>query len=492
MEKPTSVAVRKMDYEAIIGLEVHAELLTASKMFCGCSAKFGAPPNQNTCPVCLGLPGALPVLNRRAVEFAVRAGLATNCRIELFSRWARKNYFYPDLPKGYQISQYELPICVGGWLTLNTEEGEKRIRLARIHMEEDTGKNIHDAQVDASLVDFNRSGVPLLEIVSEPDMRTPQEASAYLRKLRQILQYLEICDGNMEEGSFRCDANVSVRPRGSEALGTKVEIKNMNSFRHVERAIEFEIGRQVRALREGEPLVQETRLWDPEREVTRSMRTKEYAHDYRYFPEPDLPPVRLNREWIEAIRQSLPELPDARRSRFVQQYGLPAYDAEVLTSRRDLADYFEAVVASGASPKAASNWVMGDILRVVRERELDRQLRIDQWPVAPNFLAQLIQLIESGTISGKIGKTVFARMLETNRAPEEIVRTEGLVQITDEGALLSEIQQVLAENPDKVAQYRSGKEKLFGFFVGQVMKRTAGKANPQKVNELLRSLLESS
>ncbi|GBD26405.1 Aspartyl/glutamyl-tRNA(Asn/Gln) amidotransferase subunit B [bacterium HR30] len=492
MEKPTSVAVRKMDYEAIIGLEVHAELLTASKMFCGCSAKFGAPPNQNTCPVCLGLPGALPVLNRRAVEFAIRAGLATNCRIELFSRWARKNYFYPDLPKGYQISQYELPICVGGWLTLDTEEGEKRIRLARIHMEEDTGKNIHDAQVDASLVDFNRSGVPLLEIVSEPDMRTPQEASAYLRKLRQILQYLEICDGNMEEGSFRCDANVSVRPRGSEALGTKVEIKNMNSFRHVERAIEFEIGRQVRALREGEPLVQETRLWDPEREVTRSMRTKEYAHDYRYFPEPDLPPVRLNREWIEAIRQSLPELPDARRSRFVQQYGLPAYDAEVLTSRRDLADYFEAVVASGASPKAASNWVMGDILRVVRERELDRHLRIDQWPVAPNFLAQLIQLIESGTISGKIGKTVFARMLETNRAPEEIVRTEGLVQITDEGALLSEIQQVLAENPDKVAQYRSGKEKLFGFFVGQVMKRTAGKANPQKVNELLRSLLESS
>lgn len=481
-----------MDYEAIIGLEVHAELLTASKMFCGCSAKFGAPPNQNTCPVCLGLPGALPVLNRRAVEFAIRAGLATNCRIELFSRWARKNYFYPDLPKGYQISQYELPICVGGWLTLDTEEGEKRIRLARIHMEEDTGKNIHDAQVDASLVDFNRSGVPLLEIVSEPDMRTPQEASAYLRKLRQILQYLEICDGNMEEGSFRCDANVSVRPRGSEALGTKVEIKNMNSFRHVERAIEFEIGRQVRALREGEPLVQETRLWDPEREVTRSMRTKEYAHDYRYFPEPDLPPVRLNREWIEAIRQSLPELPDARRSRFVQQYGLPAYDAEVLTSRRDLADYFEAVVASGASPKAASNWVMGDILRVVRERELDRHLRIDQWPVAPNFLAQLIQLIESGTISGKIGKTVFARMLETNRAPEEIVRTEGLVQITDEGALLSEIQQVLAENPDKVAQYRSGKEKLFGFFVGQVMKRTAGKANPQKVNELLRSLLESS
>lgn len=489
MEHPASIVVKIMRYEAVIGLEVHAELLTASKMFCGCSAKFGAPPNQNTCPVCLGLPGALPVLNRRAVEFAIRAGLAVNCRIELFSRWARKNYFYPDLPKGYQISQYELPVCVGGWIAIDGEGGEKHIRLARIHMEEDTGKNIHDAESDASLVDFNRSGVPLLEIVSEPDISSAQEASAYLRKLRQILQYLEICDGNMEEGSFRCDANVSVRPRGSQALGTKVEIKNMNSFRHVERAIEFEIRRQSHALEEGESIVQETRLWDPEREVTRSMRTKEYAHDYRYFPEPDLPPLRLDPAWIEEIRASLPELPDARRARFVRDYGLPSYDADVLTARRDLAEYYEAVVACGVAPKAASNWVMGDILRVVRERGLDRELRIQQWPVPASDLAALIQLIERGTISGKIAKTVFERMVATNQPPADIVRQEGLVQITDEQALAKEIERVLADNPDKVAEYRAGKEKLFGFFVGQIMKRTGGKANPQKVNELLRSLL---
>ncbi|GIW42912.1 MAG: aspartyl/glutamyl-tRNA(Asn/Gln) amidotransferase subunit B [Candidatus Binatia bacterium] len=478
-----------MDYEAVIGLEVHAELLTASKMFCGCSAKFGAPPNENTCPVCLGLPGSLPVVNRRAVEFAIRAGLATNCRVELFSRWARKNYFYPDLPKGYQISQYELPICVGGWIAIDTPDGEKRVRLVRIHMEEDTGKNIHDAQTDASLVDFNRSGVPLLEIVSEPDMRTAQEASAYLRKLRQILQYLGICDGNMEEGSFRCDANVSVRPHGAVKLGTKVEIKNMNSFRHVERAITFEIQRQVQALEEGETIVQETRLWDPDREVTRSMRSKEYAHDYRYFPEPDLPPVRLDPRWIEEIRGSLPELPDARRARFIREYGIPTYDADVLTSRRDLADYFEAVVRHGVPAKAASNWVMGDILRVVRERGLDRELYVECWPIAPEHLAGLIALIESGEISGKIAKTVFDRMLTTGRPPGEIVRSEGLVQITDENQLVTQIQQVLREHEDKVAEYRSGKDKLFGFFVGQVMKRTQGKANPQKVNELLRALL---
>ncbi|MCX8071426.1 MAG: Asp-tRNA(Asn)/Glu-tRNA(Gln) amidotransferase subunit GatB [Candidatus Binatia bacterium] len=481
-----------MEYEAVIGLEVHAELLTASKMFCGCSAKFGAPPNENTCPVCLGLPGSLPVLNRRAVEFAIRAGLATNCKIQLFSRWARKNYFYPDLPKGYQISQYELPICVAGWIPIDTAQGEKRIRLARIHMEEDTGKNIHDAYSEASLVDFNRSGVPLLEIVSEPDMRSPQEAGAYLRKLRQLLQYLEICDGNMEEGSFRCDANVSVRPKGVETLGTKVEIKNMNSFRHVERAIEFEFSRQVRALNDGEPIVQETRLWDPDREVTRPMRSKEYAHDYRYFPEPDLPPVRLDAAWVESIRASLPELPDARRVRFVESYNLPIYDAEVLTSRRDLAEYFEAVVASGAPPKAASNWIMGELLRVIREQGLDRDLRIQRWPVSPEHLAELIHLIDRGEISGKIAKTVFERMLTSNRTPRDIVQREGLVQITDDEALRSEIRSLLSEHPDKVAQYRAGKEKLFGFFVGQLMKRTEGRANPQKVNEILRELLQEN
>ena len=481
-----------MKYEAIIGLEVHAELLTASKMFCGCSASFGAPPNENTCPVCLGMPGSLPVLNRRAVEFAVRLGLATNCRIALISRWARKNYFYPDLPKGYQISQYELPICTAGWISVETDSGEKQVRLTRIHMEEDTGKNIHDVENDASLVDFNRSGVPLLEIVSEPDLRTPQEASGYLRKLRQILQYLEICDGNMEEGSFRCDANVSIRPAGSNRLGTKVEIKNMNSFRHVERAIEYEIKRQIQAVQDGEAIVQETRLWDPDREITRSMRSKEYAHDYRYFPEPDLPPVHLEPAWIEEIRASLPELPDARRARLVTGYQLPAYDAEVLTSRRDLADYFEAVVKAGAPPKAASNWVMGDILRVIRERGLDRTLRISDWPVPPDHLAELIQLVARGDISGKIAKTVFERMLGGGGRPAEIVAAEGLVQITDDAALRREIEGVLAENADKVADYRAGKEKLLGFFVGQVMKRTGGKANPQKVNELLLELLRSA
>lgn len=478
-----------MNYEAVIGLEVHAELLTTSKMFCGCSAKFGGPPNQNTCPVCLGLPGSLPVLNRRAVEFAIRAGIATHCRIELFSRWARKNYFYPDLPKGYQISQYELPICVGGWISIPTEEGEKRVRLVRIHMEEDTGKNIHDAQADASLVDFNRSGVPLLEIVSEPDIRSPSEASAYLRKLRQILQYLEICDGNMEEGSFRCDANVSVRPRGSREFGTKVEIKNMNSFRHVERAIEYEVGRQIRAIVDGEAIVQETRLWDPEREVTRSMRSKEYAHDYRYFPEPDLPPVRIDQSWVAGIEASLPELPDARRDRFLRDYQLPAYDAEVLTARRDVAEYFEAVVAAGAPAKAASNWVMGDILRVLRERGLDRWLRITQWPVPPDSLAELIGLVDSGRISGKMAKNVFERVLAEGGRPAEIVAAHGMVQLTDDATLRSEIAAVLAANPEKVSEYRAGKEKLFGFFVGQVMKRTEGKANPHKVNELLRSIL---
>ena len=480
-----------MDYEAVIGLEVHAEMLTQSKIFCGCSAKFGAAPNENVCPLCLGLPGVLPVLNRRVVEFAIKAGLATHCAIAPLSRWARKNYFYPDLPKGYQISQYELPICLEGRIDIEIDGDTRPVRLTRIHMEEDTGKNIHDQHGDASLVDYNRCGVPLLEIVSEPDIRTPAEAGAYLRKLRQILQYLEVCDGNMEEGSFRCDANVSVRPRGTEALGTKAEVKNMNSFRAVEKAIEHEIERQIDLLRHGERVVQETRLWDPDREETRSMRSKESAHDYRYFPDPDLLPLEVSREWVETVRAAMPELPDARRARFVAEHGLPPYDAEVLTARKDIADYFETAVRVHANPKALSNWVMGDVLRIVRERKLDEALVIRDWPVAPAHLAAMVKLIDDDTISGKIAKTVFEQMVATGQAPDAIVADQGLSQVSDSGAIDAAIAAVLDANADKVAEYRAGKDKLFGFFVGQVMKATQGKANPGKVNELLKQRLDA-
>ena len=479
-----------MDYEAVIGLEVHAELLTESKVFCPCSAKFGAPPNQNTCPVCLGMPGALPVLNRKVVEFAIRAGLAAQCEIAHYSRWARKNYFYPDLPKGYQISQYELPLCLHGHIEIETNGAAKRVHLTRIHMEEDTGKNIHDAHGDASLVDFNRCGVPLLEIVSEPEIRSAAEAGAYLRKLRAILQYLEICDGNMEEGSFRCDANVSVRPRGATQFGTKVEIKNMNSFRAVERAIDYELKRQADVLNEGGRLLQETRLWDPDREVTRPMRSKEFADDYRYFPDPDLLPLLVSDEWIDAVRRSLPELPDARRRRFVRDYGLPDYDADVLTMRKDVADYFEAAVRSYArNPKAISNWVMGDVLRIIKERKLDNALVIHDWPLPPERLAALVELLDAGEISSKIAKAVFEEMVNTGKTPVQIVAEQGLTQISDETAILTAVDAVIAANAAKVAEYRSGKEKLFGFFVGQAMKATQGKANPQKLNELLKARL---
>ncbi len=478
-------------YEAVIGLEVHAELLTRSKIFCGCSAAFGAPPNANTCPVCLGMPGVLPVLNRRVVEFAIRAGLAAHCTIAPRSRWARKNYFYPDLAKGYQISQYELPICEGGWLDVRVGGTTKRVRLTRIHMEEDTGKNIHDAHGSESLVDFNRSGVPLLEIVSEPDIATPAEAGAYLRTLRSIVQYLGICDGNMEEGSFRCDANVSVRKRGATKLGVKAEVKNMNSFRAVEKAIAYEIARQTRTLDDGGTVVQETRLWDADREETRSMRSKESAHDYRYFPDPDLPPLLVSEHLVEEVRRAMPELPDARRARFVAALGLPEYDAEVLTSRRDVADYFEAVVAAHPNAKAASNWVMGDVLRLVRERKLDDALTITDWPVAPAALGELIALIDEGAISGKIAKTVFEEMVASGASPRTIVVERGLTQVSDEAPILAAIDQILTANPDKVAEYRAGKEKLLGFFIGQVMKATGGKANPPLVNRLLTEKLRS-
>jgi aspartyl-tRNA(Asn)/glutamyl-tRNA(Gln) amidotransferase subunit B len=475
--------------EAVIGLEVHAELLTRSKIFCGCAAAFGAPPNTNVCPVCLGMPGVLPVLNRRVVEFAIRAGLAAHCMIAPSSVFARKNYFYPDIPKGYQISQYELPICTQGWLEVPVDGGTKRVGLTRIHMEEDTGKNVHDAHASDSLVDFNRSGVPLLEIVSEPDLRTPAEAGAYLRTLRSILQYLEICDGNMEEGSFRCDANVSVRPAGSTTFGTKVEIKNMNSFRAVEKALAYEIARQEQALAEDERILQETRHWDADREITRSLRSKESAHDYRYFPDPDLLPLVLDPAWIDEIRRTMPELPAERRARFARDLGLSAYDADVLTQRKDVADYFEAGIAAGAPPKDMANWVQTEILRMVRDAKLDQALVIRDWPVSAAQLAKLIRLVADGAVNRNMAKSLLPRLVGTDQDPEALVRAEGLAQVTDRGALETAVREVVTRNPEQVAQFRAGKEKVLGFFVGQVMKATGGKANAQLVQELLRAAL---
>jgi aspartyl-tRNA(Asn)/glutamyl-tRNA(Gln) amidotransferase subunit B len=482
-----------MNYEPVIGLEVHAQLLTESKIFCGCSTKFGQAPNQNTCPVCMGFPGVLPVLNKKTVEFAIRAGLAAHCEIARSSRFARKNYFYPDLPKGYQISQYELPICTNGYIDIATNGVAKRIGLTRIHMEEDAGKNIHDLRSDASLVDLNRAGVPLLEIVTEPDIRSAEEAGSYLRTLRTILQYLEICDGSMEEGSFRCDANVSVRPEGATTLGIKVEIKNLNSFKAVEKAIAFEIRRHIETLSEGGKLIQETRLWDPDREETRSMRIKEFAHDYRYFPDPDLLPVVIDEQWIDTIRASLPELPEARKVRFISRYEIPAYDAELLTGRRDIADFFESALKMHSNPKAIANWILGDLFRVLKEHKLDDKFYITDWPVRADNLANMIALIDQGTISGKIAKTVFDEMLDSGRSPQEIVAEKGLEQVSDSESIERAIDQVLAAHPEQAADYRAGNEKIFGFLVGQIMKATQGKINPQKANESLkRKLVQGS
>jgi aspartyl-tRNA(Asn)/glutamyl-tRNA(Gln) amidotransferase subunit B len=476
-----------MPYETVIGLEIHAQLLTRSKIFCGCSTTFGAAPNSHTCPVCLGMPGVLPVLNRKVVEFTIRMALATHCGIAPYSQFARKNYFYPDLPKGYQISQYELPLARSGWVEVVTEGVSRKIRIHRIHMEEDAGKLIHDEFQPLSYVDFNRTGVPLIEIVSEPDIRSPEEAAAYLRTLREILRYLEICDGNMEEGSMRCDANVSLRPVGEEKLGVKTELKNMNSFRNVQRALEFEIRRQGALLDRGEPVIQETLLWDASRGVTVSMRGKEEAHDYRYFPDPDLVPIEVGEEWVEAIRRELPELPDARRERFVRDYGLPAYDAEVLTSSKALAVYFEKAALAFPQPKIVSNWIMSELMRELKRDERD----IEECPVPPESLAELLQLMEKGTVSGRIAKTVFDEMYSTGRKPGEIVREKGLVQVTDVSAIEAIVDEVIAESPGEVAGYRAGKDKLFGFLVGQVMKKSKGKANPKVVNDLLRSKLSS-
>ncbi len=478
-------------YETVIGLEVHTQLMTASKIFCSCSTQFGAAPNSHTCPVCEGMPGALPVLNRQVVEFAICAGLATHCAIANHSVFARKNYFYPDLPKAYQISQFELPIAEHGWVEVNVHDTVKRIGITRIHMEEDAGKLLHEYPGEPagkfSYVDFNRCGVPLLEIVSEPDMRSPEEAREYLVNLRNILDYLEVSDCNMEEGSLRCDANVSLRPVGSTALGTKTEIKNMNSFRNVQRALEYEVERQTLLLESGQTIVQETRLWDDSQGMTFSMRSKEEAHDYRYFPDPDLIALHVSAEWIEEVRKDLPELAAAKRQRFVEDYELPEYDAEVLTNSKHLAQYYEECVRQFPQPKVVSNWVMRNILQKLKQSETD----IRSCPVSPAHLAEMLSLVDNNTISGNIAKTVFDDMYATGKMPEVIVREKGLVQITDEGQIEEIIAKVIADNPGPVSQYRAGKTKTFGFFVGQVMKATKGKANPQIVNTLLKEKLAS-
>ena len=475
-----------MTYEAVIGLEVHAQLLTNSKIFCGCSTEFGALPNTHTCPVCLGMPGVLPVLNRKVVDFTIRLALATNCRISGYNRFARKNYFYPDLPKGYQISQYELPVAEHGWIDIEVESGIKRVGIARIHLEEDAGKLIHDETQPLSYVDFNRTGVPLIEIVSEPDLRTPEEASTYLKKLRDIVRYLDICDGNMEEGSFRCDANISLRPVGSDGLGVKTELKNMNSFRFVQRALQYEIKRQRALLEQGGTIIQETRLWDSNKGATYGMRGKEEAHDYRYFPDPDLVPVVIDDQWIEQVRLELPELPDAKKKRFIEEYDLPEYDAGVLTGSKELADYFEAAVARFPQAKKVSNWMMVELLRELKRDERE----IDRCPVSPEALADLLKMVDDDVISGKIAKTVFEEMYASGQAPEVVVEEKGLKQVTDEGKIGNIIDGVLASHPKEIQEYLSGKEKILGFFVGKVMKQTRGKANPKVVNQLLREKLK--
>jgi len=472
-------------YETVIGLEVHAQLLTRSKMFCGCAATFGVAPNHQTCPVCQGMPGVLPVINRRAIEFGIRTARALHCRVNAECRFARKHYFYPDMPKNYQISQYEEPLGEDGWLEVEIEGSLRRTGIQRVHLEEDVGKLTHEGGVfesaAASLVDFNRAGVPLMEIVSRPDLRSPAEASEYLRTLRAVLRYLGVCDGNMEEGSLRCDANISLRPRGASELGTKVEIKNMNSFRHVRAALEYEVERQARALDRGERLVQETRLWNPDKGRTLSMRSKEFAHDYRYFPEPDLVPLRADPAWVAEIERGLPELPRARRIRFAEQYGLPPYDADLLTADRALADYYEEAVRLHPNPKALANWIMSELLRELA----GDPAAVAASPIRPAHLARLVALVDDGTISGKIAKDVFERMARSGEDPDAIVRREGLTQVADEGALQAVVDQVIAANPTAVADFRKGKKQSLAFLVGQVMKATGGKASPRVVNRLL-------
>lgn len=474
-----------MQYEAIIGLEVHAQLLTDSKIFCSCSTQFGAEPNTQVCPICLGMPGVLPVLNKKAVEYTIKTGLALNCTISPYSRFARKNYFYPDLPKGYQISQYELPLCENGYLEITVDGKKKRIRIKRIHLEEDAGKNIHDPS-GYSLVDFNRTGVPLMEIVSEPDIRSPKEAALYMKKLRTILRYLGVCDGNLEQGSLRCDANVSVRPLGSQEFGVKTEIKNINSFRFVEKALEYEIKRQIKLLSNGEKIIQETRLWDSSTGTTQSMRSKEEAHDYRYFPEPDLVPVLISEDWKEKIIKEMPELPDAKIMRFTRDYGLPLYDAEILTEEKSLAEWFEEAVKLGGKPKEISNWIMVELLRLLNEDGKD----ITSCNLKPSQLVELTHLVEKNIINRNIAKEVFEEMYKTGKSAETIVKQKGLTQISDDSIIIEVIKEVMDKNPKEVERFKKGEEKLIGFFVGQVMKLTKGKANPKIVNELVMKILK--
>jgi aspartyl-tRNA(Asn)/glutamyl-tRNA(Gln) amidotransferase subunit B len=475
-------------FEPVIGLEIHCQLLTASKVFCGCSTTFGAAPNVNVCPVCIGLPGALPVLNRRAVEYAVRAAHALGCSVQPVSIFARKNYFYADLPKGYQISQYDRPLATGGLIEFETPAGTTRVGITRVHMEEDAGKSLHEGFRDSdrkTYLDFNRSGVPLIEIVTEPDLRSAADAAEFFSRLRAILVAIGVNDGNMEEGSLRCDANVSVRPAGQQALGVKTELKNLNSFRHVQRAIEYEIARQIKLLTAGGEVEHETRLWDAAAGRTVAMRGKEEAHDYRYFPEPDLPPLTLDPAWIEDIRRQLPELPEARRRRFVEQYAIPEYDASVLTASAELADYFEATAAASGNPKSSSNWVMGPVSAHLN----DRGIGIKEVPVGPEALAGLIRLVDGGKISGTVAKDVFDKMCTSGTSAAEIVEREGLSRIDDEDAITAAVRTVVEAHPKAVTDYRAGKQQTFGFLVGQVMRATKGKANPATVNELLRKVL---
>ncbi len=469
------------DYETVIGLEVHAQLKTRSKIFCSCSTQFGNDPNTNTCPICTGMPGVLPVLNKRAVEFAVKMALALDCRVNERSVFARKNYFYPDLPKGYQISQYDEPLAEHGHIKILARNQEKDVGITRIHMEEDAGKSIHSQAEGLSYVDLNRTGVPLIEIVSEPDMRSPEEAAAYLRALRSILRYLDISDGNMEEGSFRCDANVSIRPRGQDGFGTRTEIKNLNSFRNVQKALEYEVSRQIDLLGDREEVVQETRLFDPDKGITVSMRGKEEAHDYRYFPDPDLVPLLVDRDWTLRLVKEMPELPMARLARFISQYELPHEDSQVLTSERDLADFFEECVNLYQEPKKISNWVMTELLRELNQASMG----IKESGFSPGLLAQLVRMVDEGTISNKIAKSIFPEVFASGADPEKLVRDKGLGQISDSGELERVVDEVISENPDEVQKYQQGRKKLMSFFVGQVMKKTGGQANPGLVNELI-------
>ncbi len=475
-------------FEPVMGIEVHCQLLTQTKAFCSCSTKYGAMPNTQTCPVCLALPGALPVLNKRVVEFAIRMGLATHCTIAAESVFARKNYFYPDLPKGYQISQYDLPLCENGWIEIDTGDCRKKIGITRIHLEEDAGKSLHDEAVtggEGTYIDLNRCGAPLIEIVSEPDFRTPQEVTAYLMKIRQLVQYLEICNGNMEEGSLRCDANISVRPEGRKEFGVKTELKNMNSFKAVERALNFEIERQTSLILNGGTVVQQTLLWDDNLGESRAMRTKEEAHDYRYFPEPDLVPLKVEKEWVQSIADSMTELPQARQERLISQYGIPKYDAEILTLTKMMADYYEETMKYCSDGKLASNFIMSEMMAVLKERKQEA----DEFTVKPKQTGDLLEIVVRGVINGKIAKTVFEEMHKTGKDAKQVVEEQGLLQITDGNEIEKVIGQMLEQNQKQVAEYLSGKEAVFGHFVGQVMKLSGGKANPKLTNDLLREKL---